>query len=78
MSRGNTWKRIFYSNVDRQHFLWQPQDNQCQFRDYHGKIPSIAVCIARPRLKEQPHYTTAATGRQIAEMQTSIPPRPGK
>jgi len=57
MSRGNTWKRIFYSNVDCQRFLWQPQDNQCQMSECHGKIPSITVCIARPRLKEQPHYT---------------------
>ena len=40
--------------------------------EHYGKITSMAVCMARRRLKEDPRYTTPATRRRIAEIESTI------
>ena len=70
MLRGNTWKRICCGDIGRQRFLWQRQDNRCRIGAYHGKIPSIAVCIARWRLKGEPRYSQASYG--VADLRCTL------
>lgn len=52
--------------------------NQRAIGEHYGQITSMAVCMARRRLKEDPRYTTPATRRRIAQIEAAILARADK